>query len=95
MIGILIGLLITSDTVILSKPERGWDFTLEVLKNNSNNFFVLYFPLLLSPALQLIDLVSVVIQITLGMRKSGFLITALGLFPHGLLEIPNFLFIKA
>ncbi|MCD3387877.1 hypothetical protein KP733_11340 [Streptococcus equi subsp. zooepidemicus] len=28
-IGVLVGLLIPSDNVILSKPERGWDFTLE------------------------------------------------------------------
>ncbi|MCD3387859.1 hypothetical protein KP733_11145 [Streptococcus equi subsp. zooepidemicus] len=47
-IGVLVGLLIPSDNVILSKPERGWDFTLEVLKNNSNHFLSYIFLFFLS-----------------------------------------------
>lgn len=92
VIGILIGLLPTSDVVAIAKPELGWRFTLEILKNNSNNFLSYLFLFFLSPILQFIDLISVLVQITLGVRKVGFITTIQGLLPHGLLEIPNLLF---
>ncbi|HHU65142.1 stage II sporulation protein M [Streptococcus sp.] len=91
-IGILVGSLPNHDIVTISPPKLGWNFTWEVLKNNSNNFLSYVFLFFLSPILQFVDLVSIVIQLTLGIRNVGCLATIQKLLPHGLLEIPNFLF---
>ena len=86
------GSLPNHDIVTISPPKLGWNFTWEVLKNNSNNFLSYVFLFFLSPILQFVDLVSIVIQLTLGIRNVGCLATIQKLLPHGLLEIPNFLF---
>ena len=86
-IGILVGSLPNHDIVTISPPKLGWNFTWEVLKNNSNNFLSYVFLFFLSPILQFVDLVSIVIQLTFRDKECGCLATIQKLLPHGLLEI--------
>ncbi|MDR2660733.1 MAG: hypothetical protein LBC17_01635 [Lactobacillaceae bacterium] len=91
IITILIGYSIPTHLFIIDHPQHGTNFMIQVLKHNTLNFLIYFFMPFISPLMQFLDLFSSFIKIIISLRIAGVFKTANNLFPHALLEIPNFL----
>lgn len=75
-----------------SRPvSLGSDFTKNVLSSNLKNYSSYLFLPFLSPVLQFLDFVETFFKIGVGIQIIGLFPTMRNLFPHVLLEIPNFI----
>lgn len=91
-LGIFIGFALDVNMIVSNPPKTGHSFMSVVLTSNTKNFILYLFLPVLSPILQIFDLVSSSLQITLGIRLYGIQESFKYLFPHSFLEFPNFIF---
>lgn len=83
-----------SNAVEAAKEQQSMEFYsfLQIVMNNMKNFlgYVVLFPIY--PILFLMDFISTGISIVLSISTQGLGKTLLLLAPHGIVEIPNFIF---
>ena len=90
-LGLLLSFILKSETFATIPPKLELQFTLTVLQANSTNFLLYLFCFPISPLLQLFDLLSLGIQLGISGQMIGIVATIKGILPHGLIEIPNFI----
>lgn len=91
IIGLLLSSIFKSNNFVSSPPNLGAEFAFDVWLNNSKNFLSYLIFFIISPFLQFFDLCRLGIQIGISVQLLGLPSTLQGLLPHGLLEIPNFI----
>lgn len=91
-IGVMLSLAVKSSLFKSSILPVSHQLFVTVLINNTGNFVVYILFFAISPILQFFDLLTTTFQISMGIQLNGVDYTLSKLTPHGVIELPNFLF---
>lgn len=83
-------LFIINEQIYSSPKENNWHIAIEIIFNNLKNFlmYIILFPFM--PLFWLLDFIITTWSIFVSIESVGILTTIDKLFPHGLIEIPNY-----